>query len=515
MQDATAMFLNRICKFLATAIAVPSLGLAGLNLASCARAQKVENGTQGVANWFIDATAQTGLRVTHANGMSGEFLYPEIIAPGVALLDYDNDGDLDMVLIQGGPLARTKDTSLAPAVQSVRLYRNDLDVGPDGTHVLRFTDVTEASGIHTSEYAMGMAVGDYDNDGCVDLFVTALGRNQLFHNQCDGSFKEVGAPAGVDDSGWSVSAAFVDYDRDGWLDLYVGHYLNWAPSLNTPCNGPSGKRVYCAPSVYVPQPSRLYRNNHDGTFSDVTVAAGMAGHFGPALGVATADFNGDGWIDLYVANDGQPNQLWINQRNGTFKDAAFLSGAALGANGEAKSSMGVDAGDFDNDGNEDLFITELTGQGADLFVNAGGGVFEERSARAGLRQPTLPFTGFGAAWLDIDNDGWLDLVTVNGAVTQNIDAAARRERFALQQHKQAFRNLGNGRFEDVTNRAGPSFMRAEVSRGAAFGDIDNDGDIDVVVGNASGPLRVLLNAIGQRRHWIGLRLVGPDGRRDM
>jgi hypothetical protein len=177
--------------------------------------------------------------------------------------------------------------------------------------------------------------------------------------------------------------------------------------------------------------------------------------------------------------------------------------------------MGVDAGDFDNDGDEDLFITELTGQGADLYVNAGGGVFEERSARAGLRQPTLPFTGFGAAWLDIDNDGWLDLVTVNGAVTQNADAAARRERFALQQRKQAFRNLGHGRFEDVTNRAGPSFTRAEVSRGAAFGDIDNDGDTDVVVGNASGPLRLLLNGTGQRQHWIGLRLVDKDGRRDM
>ena len=502
------MFLNRICKFLATAVAVLSPGLAGLNLASCARAQNVESGTQRAADWFIDATAQTGLRVTHANGMSGEFYYPEIIAPGVALLDYDNDGDLDVVLIQGGPLAPTKDTNLAPTLQSVRLYRNDLDVRPDGTHVLRFTDVTEVSGIHSNEYAMGMAVGDYDNDGCVDLYVTALGRNQLFHNQCDGSFKEVGALAGVNDSGWSVSAAFVDYDRDGWLDLYVGHYLNWTPSLNTPCYGPSGRRVYCAPSVYVPQPSRLYHNNRDGTFSDVTVASGMAGRFGPALGVVTADFNGDGWIDLYVANDGQPNQLWINQRNGTFKDIGLLSGAAVSELGRAKAGMGVDAGDFDDDGDEDLFVTNLSGEGHDLYVNDGTGTFESRSAAAGLKFPTLSFTGFGTAWLDADNDGWLDLLTVNGSI-QRLDALTRKgDPFPLRQRKQLFRNLGNGRFDDVSDQAGDVFRHLDVGRGAAFGDLDNDGDTDVIVGNNNGAAQVLLNAIGNRNHWIGLRLVG-------
>ncbi len=281
------------------------------------------------------------------------------------------------------------------------------------------------------------------------------------------------------------------------------------------CFGLAGGPDYCPPHVYAAQPSRLYRNNHDGTFSDVTVRSGLSAEFGPTLGIATADFNGDGWIDIYVANDGQPNQLWINQRDGTFKNTALLAGAALGAQGEAKSSMGVDAGDFDNDGDEDLFITELTGQGVDLYVNNGSGVFEEQSARAGLRQPTLPFTGFGGAWIDVDNDGWLDIVTVNGAVTQNVDAVARHEPFSLQQGKQLFHNLRNGRFEDVTARAGPAFARAEVSRGAAFGDIDNDGDIDVVVGNASGPLRLLINDVGHRRHWVGLRLVGADGLRDM
>jgi len=230
--------------------------------------------------------------------------------------------------------------------------------------------------------------------------------------------------------------------------------------------------------------------------------------------VSTADFNGDGWMDIYVANDGQPNQLWINQRNGTFTETAQLAGAAVSGAGNAEAGMGVDAGDFDNDGDEDLFITELTGQGADLYVNVGGGVFEEHGARAGLRRPTLPFTGFGAAWLDIDNDGWLDLVTVNGAVTQNVDAAARGERFALQQRKQAFRNLGNGRFEDVSTRAGPAFARADVSRGAAFGDIDNDGDIDIVVSSVGQKAVVLGNDGGNHKNWLGIRTIGKTSNRD-
>ncbi len=469
---------------------------------------------------FSDVAAASGVSFTHFNGMSGEFYYPEIMPPGVALFDYDNDGDLDVFVVQGRMLgSKPIDRAWFPprersALRS-RLFRNDLQVTADGRRTLHLTDVTEASGIDARGYGMGVATGDFNNDGCIDLYVTNLGSNQLLRNNCNGTFSDVTRASRTESPGWSVSAAFVDFDRDGWLDLFVGHYVNYRVEGNVKCFGLAGGSDYCPPHVYTAQRSSLYHNNRDGTFTDVTVGAALSTEFGPALGVATADFNGDGWIDIYVANDGQPNQLWLNQRNGTFKNTALLAGAALGADGEAKSSMGVDAGDFDNDGDEDLFITELTGQGADLYVNNGAAVFEERSARAGLRQPTLPFTGFGAAWLDIDNDGWFDLVTVNGAVTQNINAAARREPFALQQRKQAFRNLGNGRFEEVTDRAGPAFARGEVSRGAAFGDIDNDGDIDLVVGNASGPLRLLLNGIGQRRHWIGLRLVGRDGRRDM
>jgi hypothetical protein len=452
--------------------------------------------------------------------MSGEFYYPELMAPGVALIDCDNDGDLDLFVVQGRMLgAKPIDAALFPTRDPSslrgRLFRNDLQAAADGTRTPRFTDVTEASGIDARGYGMGVAAGDFNNDGCVDLYVTNLGSNQMLRNNCDGTFTDVTKASRTESPGWSVSAAFVDVDRDGWLDLFVGHYVNYSVERNVRCFGLAGVPDYCPPHAYTAQPSRLYRNNRDGTFTDVTARAGLAAEFGPALGVATADFNGDGWIDLYVANDGQPNQLWINQRDGTFRNTALVAGAALGADGEAKSSMGVDAGDFDNDGDEDLFVTELVGQGIDLFVNDGAAVFKEESAGAGLRQATLPYTGFGAGWFDFDNDGRLDVLTVNGAVTQNVDPSAPRDPFPLRQRKQLFRNAGGGRFEDVTDRAGPVFALAEVSRGAAFGDVDNDGDTDVVVGNANGPLRLLLNNLGQRRHWIGLRLVGRDAPRDM
>ncbi len=389
-----------------------------------------------------------------------------------------------------------------------RLFRNDLRVNADGTRTLRFTDVTEASGIASRGYGMGAATGDFNNDGCVDLYLTSLGPNQLFRNNCNGTFTDVSKQSRTDDSSWSVSSAFLDYDRDGWLDLFVGNYLSWRVESNTPCFTPSGRPDYCSPNVYQPQPSRLLHNNHDGTFTDVTTASGIAREFGPALGVSTADFNGDRWIDIYVANDGQPNQLWINQRDGTFRNTGLLSGTALSTHGKAKAGMGVDAGDVDNDGDEDLFVTNLTGEGNDLYVNDGSGLFEEQSARSGLGVASRGYTGFGTAWFDIDNDGWLDTLTVNGAV-QTIEALRRvNDPFPLHQRKLLFRNPGSGgRFEDVTARGGAAFELSEVGRGAAFGDVDNDGDVDVLVANNNGSPRLLINNVGSRSHWIGLRLV--------
>ncbi len=442
--------------------------------------------------------------------MSGKFYQPEIMAPGVALFDYDNDGDLDVFLVQGRMLG-TGPPLLPPPAGALegRLYRNDLEIKPDGTRTLHFTDVTEQSGIHTRGYGMGVAAGDIDNDGWIDLYVTGFGGNQLFHNNGDGTFTDVSTQSGTDGSGsWGVSAAFVDFDRDGWLDLFVGNYLNYSLQTHVPCFSASGAPDYCRPSVYRPAPSRLYRNLGGGRFADVTIAAGMGRPFGPALGVATADFNGDGWIDLFVANDEQENQLWMNQRDGTFRNTALLAGVALGPNGERKANMGVDAGDFDNDGDEDLFVTELVNQGSSLYVNDGSATFEEQSTRLGVRRPTLPYTGFGAAWLDYDNDGWLDILAVNGDVNEDVTRLERTgDPFPLGQRNQLFHNL-RGRFDDVTDRAGAVFKLVEASRGAAFGDIDNDGDVDVLVGNGAGRVRLLINNIGNRNHRVGLRLVG-------
>jgi hypothetical protein len=467
--------------------------------------------------WFTDRAGEAGLDFVHFNGMTGRFRFPEVIPPGVGLLDYDGDGDLDVFLAQGQMLGKEPLTEALYAPQGLlksRLFRNDLARHAGG--MLRFVDVTDASGIVVHGYAMGAATGDFNNDGCVDLYVTNLERSQLFRNRCDGTFADVSAASGAGGRGWSVSAAFVDYDRDGWLDLFVGNYVYYSVEADKPCLHPIGSLVdYCPPSVYRAQPSRLYHNNRDGTFTDVTAAAGMAREPGPALGVATADFNGDGWVDIYVANDGEPNRLWINRHDGTFTNTALLAGAALGADGEAKGSMGIDAADFDHDGDEDLFITELAREGHDLYVNDGSGVFEERAASAGIRLPSLPYTGFGTAWLDFDNDGWLDILTVNGAVRHAAEALTRKETFSLQQPKQLFRNLGNGQFADVTGQAGAAINNPEVSRGAAFGDVDNDGDTDVVVANDSGPVRLLINNIGNSKHWVGVRVSGRHPRGDM
>lgn len=468
------------------------------------------------AEWFVDRAKEAGLDFVHVNGMTGKFYQPEIMAPGAGFVDIDNDGDLDVYLVQGQVLGTgTPLIPPPPGPLGDRLYRNDLQVAADGTRTNRFTDITAQSGIRPRGYGMGVAAGDIDNDGLVDLYLTGFGRNQMFRNNGNSTFSDVSAASGTDDPvNWGVSASFFDYDRDGLLDLFVGNYLNYTLQTHTPCFGPSGAPDYCRPEVYGAQPNRLYRNTGGGRFTDVTISSGVARAFGPALGSIAADFNGDLWLDLFVTNDEQENELWINQRDGTFQNTALLAGAALGASGERKANMGVDAGDFDADGDEDLFVTELISQGSSLWVNDGTGTFEEQSARLGIRGPSLPYTGFGTAWLDVDNDGWLDLLAVNGDVNQNVKSLARKDDpFPLGQRRQLFRNTG-GRFEDVSSRAGSMFASAEVGRGAAFGDVDNDGDTDVLVANGAGPARLLVNTIGSRNHWLGLRLVSASARRD-
>ena len=462
--------------------------------------------------WFVEGASAAGIDFVHFNGMSGEFYYPEIMAPGVGLVDYDNDGDLDLYLVQGQMLGKTLDKALFPPNGPLRdrFFRNDLTVGTDGRRTLRFTDVTAGTGIDIRTYGMGVAAADVDNDGFVDIYRTGLTGGVLLHNNGNGTFTDVTARSGTaNKGGWGVSAAFVDIDRDGWLDLYVGNYLHYTIEGDVNCLAVTGLHDYCPPNSYRPQPDTLYRNRGNGTFEDVTRRALQGGAYGPALGVSTADFDNDGWMDIYVGNDGMPNQLWINQKNGTFKDMAFLNGAAVNGAGNSEASMGIDAGDFDNDGDEDLFVTNWLAQMNILYENTGSGVFEDRKAASGLGSPSLAVTGFGTAWFDFDNDSWLDLITLNGSVS-SIEAQARaNDPFPLKMLNQLYRNLGNGRFEDVSSRGGEPFTLLDVSRGAAFGDIDNDGDMDVVVGTAAGPTRLFINSIGNRSHWMGLRLVSP------
>jgi hypothetical protein len=504
----------------------PAAALSLLLLTSCggsgpeAPPPSSEPARAAAGEWFAERAKQAGLDFVHFNGMSGEVYYPEIMAPGVAMFDYDNDGDLDVYFVQGQMLGagKTLKDAIYPPQGELRdrLFRNDLTVAADGSRTLRFTDVTAASGIDVRTYGMGVAAGDVDNDGWVDLYRTGLDRAVMLRNNGNGTFSDVTEKSGAANrERWSVPAAFVDYDRDGWLDLFVGNYLIYSLAGDIDCLSVTGQFDYCPPNSYRAQPSRLFHNRGNGTFEDVTTRALTGGAYGPALGVSTADFDGDGWIDIYVGNDGQANQLWMNQRNGTFKDTAFVAGAAVSGGGNAEASMGIDAGDYDNDGDEDLFITNWMAQMNVIYVNDGRGTFEDRRGATGLGPPSLAKTGFGTAWFDYDNDSSLDLLAVNGSVAI-IEALARaKDPFPLRMQRQLYRNLGNGRFEDVSGRAGKAFEMAEVGRGAAFGDLDNDGDTDVIIGNAAGPAHLLVNDIGNRNHWAGLRLVGADGKRDM
>ena len=467
---------------------------------------------------FSDAAQSSGLDFRHFNGMSGEFYYPEVVGPGAALFDYDNDGDLDVYLVQGhmlGPGKTLKDATLKPPTGAPlhdRLFRNDLVVREDGSRSLSFTDVTAQSGISGDGYGIGVAAGDIDNDGWTDLYVLNWGPNRLLRNNGDGTFSDITTPANANDPQLCVSAAFVDYDRDGWLDLYVVNHVHFTIAEHKPCEAPLGGREYCATDRYQPVPGRLLHNRGNGLFDDVSVNSGIKGAYGAGLGIVTADFNADGWPDIYVANDGDPNQLWINQQDGTFRDDALLAGAAVNMDGVAEAGMGVDAGDFDGDGDEDLFMTHDREETNTLYLNDGQGWFEDRTRATGLAGPSRNLTGFGVAWFDYDNDGWLDLFIANGDVRTIGELAQAGDPYPLGQPNQLIANLGDGTFRDISQQAGKALTLAEVSRGAAFGDIDNDGDTDILVTNNSGPVRLLINLTGNRKHWIGLRLLDRSGR---
>jgi hypothetical protein len=449
---------------------------------------------------FDEVAADTGLAFTYQNGAAGQLYIPEVMGAGAALIDHDGDGDLDVVLLQGHPLSpQAKPHGLH------RIYRNQLV--PSGH--LRFVDATAGSGLGGASYGMGIATGDYDGDGDEDIYITAFGANTLYRNNGDGTFADVTASAGVNDDRWSTAAAFLDYDRDGDLDLFVVNYLDFTLAANKQCFDPAGTPDYCGPRQYRPVPDRLFRNDGGGRFTDVSESSGITGAFGGGLGIGVGDYNVDGWLDVYVANDAMANQLWINQKDGTFVDDGPLSGAGLNAAGNPEGSMGVARGDYDRDGDEDLFITNIIAETFAFYVNDGAGGFEDRRVAADLARPTASSTGFGTDFLDYDNDGWLDLFVTNGAV--NIVESQRGEPVPYKMPNQLFRNLGTGRFAEVSAQAGSAFQRPEVGRAAALGDIDNDGDTDVLVTNNIGPARLWRNEVGSRKGWLQVRLDAPGG----
>lgn len=446
---------------------------------------------------FRDIAAETGLRFVHQNGAAGQYYMPEIMGAGAALLDYDGDGDLDVFLVQGGSVA-------SPASGSGnRLFRNELIPGGK----MQFTDVTDAAGLALKAYGMGAATGDFDNDGRIDLLVTNFGANVLYRNRGDGTFEDVTAQSpGVRKADtWSSSASFFDYDRDGWQDLVILSYVDFTIQNNKKCSAPTGEPDYCTPVVYRPVAARLFHNER-GRFVDVTAKAGLDQAKGPGLGVEAIDANGDGWLDLFVANDTAANHLWINQKDGTFKESALALGTAYSEDGLAKAGMGVASGDYDADGRDDLLVLNLMREGATLFHAEPSG-YRDVSMATRIHALTFAYTGFGVGWLDADNDGWLDLFLAHGAVTQREDQ--RGQPFPFKERNLILRNPGAGAaFVDVTGGAGEALKLLEVTRGAAFGDIDNDGRVDILITNNQGPARLLLNQ-SKAAAWVKIAFSGP------
>ncbi len=457
---------------------------------------------------FRESSAEAGLRFRHFNGMVGAFYFPEMTGPGGGLFDFDGDGDLDVFFRQGTLLAsgETLDDALFPIEGPLgdRLFRNDLsEAGSDGPSA-SFVDVSVAAGFRDTGYGMGLAAGDYDNDGDVDLYLTNYGPNQFWRNRGDGSFENVTAMTGTDDAKWSTSATFIDIDHDGDLDLFSANYVQFDVDRNPRCFASTSALDYCGPSAFTSQSDRLWRNRGDGTFEDISVKSGIARSRGAGLGVISGDFNDDGLLDLYVANDGEANHLWLNRGNGTFSDDALFSGTALNRHGSPEASMGLAAADFDGDGNEDLFLTHLAEESNTFYRNLGDGLFEDRSRETRLAAPSMPYTSFGVAAVDFDNDGWPDLAIANGAVRILLDLAAEGNPYPLEQPNQLFRNRGDGSFEEVTSSAGAAFALSEVSRGLATGDLDHDGAVDLIVFNNNGPARLLINQAARGKRWLAV-----------
>jgi len=444
----------------------------------------------------------------HANSPTTRKYLPETMGGGVALLDYDNDGRLDIFFVNGAKLIDPMPAGRAPDKSDEKYWNRLYHQNADGS----FTDVTERAGLTgmpQNRYGMGVAVGDFDNDGWQDLYVTDFGGNTLYRNRGDGTFADVTVRAGVGGSGWSVSAGFFDYDNDGRLDLFVTRYLNWGFEDRFCGERKPGGRAYCHPDNYPGAANLLFHNDGNGGFTDVSAKAGIANPAGKSLGVAFADFDGDGWTDIYVANDSVQCFLYRNNRDGTFTDVSLTAGVGFNEDGKTFAGMGVDFADYDNDGRPDITVTDLSDQRYLLYRNNGDGTFTDMTNLSGIGRATLRYSGWSTRFVDLDNDGWKDLFVAQGHVMDNIEVTSPN--LSYLQPPLLLRNV-QGRFSPID--AGPSMKSSWAGRGAAFGDLDNDGGIDIVVANLGQKAYILRNSGAKANGWIGLRTHGRKSNRD-
>jgi enediyne biosynthesis protein E4 len=449
---------------------------------------------------FRDITAQAGIRFTHNNGSFGKKWLPETMGPGCAFIDYDNDGYPDILLVNG------EDWPGHPhaGATTPKLYHNN--------HNGTFTDVTRQSGLAVPMFGLGVAVGDFDNDGFDDLFITALGQSHLFHNNGNGTFTEVTKTAGMwGPSEFSTSAAWVDYDRDGKLDLVVANYVRWSEQTDLYCTLDGAHKSYCTPESYKGTSVRLWHNLGNGKFEDATQKAGLGDPTSKSLGITILDYNADGWPDILIANDTQPNKLYLNKKDGTFEERGVPSGIAFSEDGVARAGMGADAADYDRSGHPSVIISNFANQMVSLYHNEGNGLFVDEAPQSEVGRATLVTLGFGCFFFDYDNDGWPDIFVADGHIEDQIERVQKRVSYAEPSH--LFRNLGGGKFQEVTAQMGPAFAAPRVARGAAYADVDNDGFLDVLVTtNAGSPF--LFHNEGGTNHSLRLKLVGTKSNRD-
>lgn len=448
---------------------------------------------------FIDVTAQAGIHFKHNSGAFGKKYLPETIGSGCAFLDYDNDGWQDVLLVNSmdWPEHKSGKSFLA-------LYHNN----KDGT----FTNVTAQAGLAVEMYGIGVAVGDYDNDGYDDIYITCVGSNHLFHNLGNGKFADVTAKAGVGDSGFSTSAVWFDYDNDGKLDLFVGHYVEWSVEKDLYCTLDNKNKSYCTPQSYKGQSATLYHNRGNGTFENVTQRAGLNDPTGKTLGIALLDYDNDGWLDLFVANDTEPNKLYHNNHDGTFTDEGIAAGVAFSAAGTPRAGMGVDAADYDGSGRPSVIIGNFTNESMALYHNDGSGLFTDEAATSGIGKLSAQSLTFATFFFDYDLDGLLDIFAANGHVSDDIAVVQPNVKYAQPPH--VFHNKGKKKFEEVTAKLGRAMQRAIVGRGAAYGDFDNDGDLDLLITANNGPARLLRNDNGNQNDVLRVKLVGSKSNRD-